>query len=256
MTGRLTRSLSEQSSWKAVTTVAAFRAELMRLCSRGGRPLTVEEMSRRTGRPPMLFQHFLRGGPALPEWQTVQAVLTATGETSVLATTAWKRRWAALERERGDKTAQLARRHRRKRRSWFSESGSATYLDPGTYATDNPNGTWAQSGALADDGRSQSTDVVASPLNNAIAATTPSEYVSALVELQRASGLSYGEIAEYSEGRLSKSSAHRVATSERLPAKKTTLIGYLIGCGVTRPLEQLLWLNKWDQLRRSLQHAA
>jgi hypothetical protein len=256
MTVSATSSTSEQSSWKAVTTVAAFRAELLRLCNRGGSPLTAEEMSRRTGRPSTLFQHFLRGGPALPEWQTVQAVLTATGETSPLATTAWKRRWAALERERDGKTAMLARRHSRRRRAWFTERRSApTYVDPGTYATDNPDGSWQQTGDLSGN-RSAHGDVVDSPLNNAIASTTPSGYVAALAELQRGAGLSYGDIAEYSDGRLSKSSAHRIATSDRLPAKRTTLVGYLIGCGVTQPLEQRLWLNKWEQLRRSLPRAA
>ncbi|ONI86678.1 hypothetical protein ALI22I_23910 [Saccharothrix sp. ALI-22-I] len=251
-----TSSAPQHRFRKSVTTVADFRAELLRLCNRRGRPLTVEEMSRLTGRPATLFRHFLRGGTTLPEWQTVQAVLTATGETSPQAVTAWKRRWAALERDSGGKADELARRHRSRRRARLPNPRSTqVYDDLGTYATDNPDPSWPLVKPAIDAGSLDGGVVADTPLNNAIAATTSTGYVAALAELHRAAGLSYADVAARSGGGLSKSSAHRIATGhgtgDRLPAKRSTLAAYLTGCGVTRPLERRLWLDKWEQLRRT-----
>ncbi|MFF5097706.1 MULTISPECIES: hypothetical protein [Actinosynnema] len=255
-------------SRKAVTTVAAFRAELLRLLHRGGIPLTVTEMVRRTGRSETLFKNFLINSGTLPGWHVVEAVLIATGESSPEAMRAWENLWRAVHRTHTDKASELARSHATsgKPRPPRRRATMLYAANPATYATDSPLsfGSPARRTADDEDVSTASLDGVRdTPLNRALTAGTEADYVAALRQLRDVSGLSYGAIALNSEsisddnksrGRyrtptVSKSSAQRIATGIRLPPKWTTLEAYLRGCKIEGDVELQLWRNKWLQLR-------
>jgi hypothetical protein len=188
--------------------VEVFRFDLLQLYYRAGRP-SFQEMSRASGRPPVLFG-FLNG-PGLPGWDEVTALLTATGNRAPSVVENWRRRWARLDGQR--------------RR-------------PAKERPDHEELTETQSVAqVRDEGGGHQ----AGPLNTALAASTPGEFAAALEQLRLAAGVSYGRIAKWNPGVLTKSTAHRMATSDKLPHRRVALVGFVRACRATEAEAQAWW---------------
>jgi hypothetical protein len=225
-------------------------------------------MSKATGRPAGLFS-FL-AGTGLPDWSEVLALLTATRETDPLVIASWRRRWVRLDRERRVRKPQAATINglsagRLERLTtvlappspWSSvESLPKRWLkhDREGLRVRNPraaNLTELSMDELLDQLQRQagvSADVSAS-LRAALEATTPAEYTAALEQLRCAAKVSYADIAQHSHHQLSKSTAHRMATQDKLPAREDAVGAFVQACGANK-VEALVWKAALARVRR------
>jgi hypothetical protein len=145
----------------------------------------------------------------LPRWDELTAFLTGTGNHAPATVNRWQSRWVKL----GGRSLPAA--------------------SDGTQPED-----W-----LGEEGGSHR----AGPIRLAFAATTPSEFAEALERLRLAANVSYAEIAQSDV--LTKSTAHRMATGDKLPRRREALVRFVTACGVT-DAEADDWWAVTERIRR------
>uniref|UniRef100_UPI003F49AC41 hypothetical protein n=1 Tax=Amycolatopsis sp. CA-082387 TaxID=3239918 RepID=UPI003F49AC41 len=205
-----------------VQSVKMLRGEIMRLWIRRGRP-SPAQLARAAGVAQGNIETFLGDlDTALPSMRELDAMIKALGEPPAVYPQ-WRRRLAFLEGER--EYLEQARRAaavvvvRDRRRIELFESPAA---EP----------------PVAD---------VDAPLGKALKARNGAEYRAALRLLMENASLSYTTIAENTNGKISRSTAHRLVTDEGLPKVPENVRIFVEGCGATS--EQVaLWLSTLDAL--------
>jgi hypothetical protein len=192
-----------QTSQTVAGAVEAFNRELRLVYNRAARP-SIEDMARRSGRPVGVFA-FLRSPSVLPSWDQVTALLTGTGSHSDPSVVArLRQRWARL-------AGQLAR-----------QRASRPEADT---APDRSAGPGHAVGSL----------------NAVMAAGTAREFADALEQRRLYAGLSYQALAKATSGVVSKSTAQRMTTQGRLPARREALAAFLKACHATDHEIQIWW---------------
>jgi len=199
--------------------VEALRAELNQLYNRAGRP-SKADMALKSGRSPVTFAFLDATG--LPDWQQVSALLVATGTNDPAVRAKWQEWWTRVDHDQ--------QRHQTAARPEDTELSLPQLL-----------------ARMRDNGKE-----VPGPLSAALEAVTAADFAAALEQLRQEAGLSYDKIAKASRGRLSKSTAQRLAKPKHpgLPKRSDLVTAYVRACGVGNA-EAGVWSATLHRLRRN-----
>jgi hypothetical protein len=193
-----------------------FWADLLSHYDRAGRP-TVDRMAFVSGRPPHLFAFLLRSNRVLPSWDEVAAVLVATDHGTGEELDQWRRRWLWV-------------------RDWWRPSDGRHQSASESVGQEDAPPAEPVNQLREEGGKRQ-----ARPLTGALAAVNAAEFAAALDQLRLAAGKSFGDIGKYSLRLLTKSTAHRMVTGGKLPARRNALVTFVRGCGVTESEAHTWW---------------